>query len=438
MTCLKYLFFLYLVLITIVFCKPESPKKSIKKEKYKNQKIHILATIPQGKAIRSTANWFKEYSGATVQITEISYDETLKKQREDFLALNPQYDIYMIWYPELGDLVKQGILLDLTDWINSNKSYLEPEDFIPGIYKAYTLQNEKRYALPFDGDTHVLFYRKSLFEKHKIQPPNTWDEFTRVNKLITEKESVNGIYGSAIMCYKIPVLVLSSYMNRLGGFGGYVFDDKNKPSLDTRESISALSALVEQSSHALPSPLETNFEISRDAFLSGRVAMVEQWTDLGVMAEEESESKIKGDWAAVPMPKGNLDNSRHSSALNAGYALGISNKSQNIDLAKEFLLFATSKEIMGKYNMLNGGADPTRISILTSDEYKKFAPQVSIAAMPAITNAVAWPNVAGSSLLMKSLTENINLALQKRKTPEKALSDAQSDWIDILKKEQKK
>lgn len=396
------------------------------------EKIKFLVTIPQSRAARAIADWFTQETKAVVQISEIGYDETYKKTIEDVRSVNPQYDVFIIWYPELGDLVKNKAIVDLTDWILENKKIIQPEDFIPSIYEAYTSQNGKRWALPFDGDTHILFYRKSLLEKYKLKPPETWDDYLNVSKIITEKERRNGIYGSAIIAYKVPILILSSFLNRVGGYGGQLLTKEGKPSLNTPEVKLALQSMIQQAEYALPSPFETNFEVSRDAFLSGRVAMVEQWTDIGVMAEDNSESSIKGDWGAIQMPKGSGDKARHAPALNAGFALAISSKAPNLRVAKEFLLFASRPDIMARYNVLNGGTDPTRISVLKSDGYRKFAPMVSEAAEAALANATPWPNVPGSRKLMQILTENIVLAMRKKISVEQALTESQKSWTEII------
>lgn len=429
-------------LCTIVFillstCKPsnlEEDKKLQMSNQFKGQKIQFLVTIPQARAAKAIADWFMEETKAVVQITEIGYDETLKKTIDDIKSQNSKYDIFVIWYPELGTLVKEDAIIDLTSWIEENKKILQPNDFIPIIYDSYTLQNNRRWAIPFDGDTHILFYRKSLLAKHNLNPPETWDDYLNVSRKITEKEKQNGIYGSAIMAYKVPVLILSSFLNRVGSYGGQLLSSDGQPTLDTPEVLAALQALIEHSKYALPSPLETSFEVSRDAFLSGRVAMVEQWTDIGVMAEDSSESSIRGDWGAIQMPKGSGKKARHAPALNAGYALGISKKAPNLELAKEFLLFATRPETMAKYNLLNGGTDPTRISVLTSESYRNFAPKVSEAAQAALQNATPWATVPGSAKLMEVLTENLIYALQERISAKEALEKTQKSWTELLAK----
>lgn len=131
-----------------------------------------MVNIPQARAVKAIADWFTEETKAVVQITEMGYDENLKKTIDDIESINPKYDIFMIWYPELGTLVNKGAFVDLTNWIEENKIILKPDDFIPSIYDSYTLQNGKRWATPFDGDTHVLFYRKSILAKHNLKPRN--------------------------------------------------------------------------------------------------------------------------------------------------------------------------------------------------------------------------------------------------------------------------
>ncbi len=396
------------------------------------QKVTFLAITPHIVSANALASWFNEETGAVVQVVEVGYPDLLNQTLDDVSASAPQYDVFEIWYPTLGTLVEKGALTDLTGFIEQNRAVLQPDDFISALYDPYTLYKGKRWAIPYDGDTHVLFYRKSLLEKYGFSPPNTWDDYLEIAKTITDKESANGIYGSAIMANRAPILIVSSFLNRLGGYGGQLLDSDGRPVVNSPEAVAALSAMVEQSAYALPTPLETDFDVARDAFLSGKVAMVEQWTDIGVMAEDPKQSIIQGDWGVVQMPMGSGDKARHAPALNAGFSLGISSKAPHSETAQAFLLFATRPETMARANLINGGVDPTRVSILTSKEYSQFAPQVSVAAQAALGNATAWPTVPQMPQLMEGLADNLVAALEGRKSPQQALDDTQTLWLEIL------
>ncbi|MCG8416828.1 MAG: sugar ABC transporter substrate-binding protein [Proteobacteria bacterium] len=411
---------------------PEATLRARSSPDLSGQKTSMLVTAPQATAARAAVEWFYKDTGGVVELIETDYTRLYEDIMNDIRAKESNIDIFTIWYPDLGRLVNEGALADITDIIATHRDMLQPEDFARSIYDPYTLVSGRRWALPFDGDIHVLFYRESLFSKYQLSPPTTWDEYESAARIITENERGNGIYGAAIIGSSVPVLLVSTYLNRLGGYGGQLLTSNGKPALDSPEALAALEALVRHSEYALPTPLETNFEASRDSFLTGRVAMVEQWTDIGVMAEDRSRSMIVGDWGVIQMPKGNGPRAAHRPALNAGYSLGVSARATNPEVAREFLLYITRANTMLRYNTMLDGTDPTRISVLTSKEYRSFAPQISVVARAALQGAIAWPNVPETPKLMHVLTENLTLALTKHKRPEQALADTQDAWLAIL------
>lgn len=406
-------------------CSPRSVALS-------GRKVTCLTNAPHAKSFEALANWFYEETGCIVRTIVVNSSDLLSKPLKDIASGEPQLDVLMIRYQHLGALTEKGALVDLTGFIEEHREVLQPGDYIPSLYDPFTLYKGKRWALPYDGDTHVLFYRKSLLGKYGFKPPETWAEYLEIAKLITDREKANGIYGTAIMLPPMPMISVSSYMDRLGAYGGRLLDEAGRPAVNSPEAVAALSALVDQTHYALPTPLETDWEVSRDAFLSGKVAMAEQWTDIGVMAEEPGQSLIRGDWDVVQMPRGSGDKGRHAPALNAGFSLAVSSRSHDREAALAFLLFAGRPEITLRLNLINGGLDPTRISVLTSPEYSRFAPKVSVAAQAALNGATAWPTVPETPELLAVLSDSLIMAVEGRKSPKAALDEAQVKWLSIL------
>jgi multiple sugar transport system substrate-binding protein len=93
--------------------------------------------------------------------------------------------------------------------------------------------------------------------------------------------------------------------------------------------------------YAFPTPLETGFEQGLPAFLSGKAAMIEFWTDLGVNAQDPKVSQIIDKWDVTQMPVGG-SNTKHRASLNAGFGLAISAGSKNPDAAWELVQFGCS------------------------------------------------------------------------------------------------
>ncbi len=400
--------------------------------KYAGETLNLMIIQPHVVAGRIMAEEFKSAYGVTVNVTAVPYDQVQAKATLDVQSGANQFDVVDYWYITVGALARDKILEDLTDFIEKDPE-IDPGDFIPSIFDAYTLYEGRRYGLPYDGDTHVLFYNTELFQKYNLRPPTTWDEYLQAAKTITEGEKGSGIYGCAVMAAKVPIIIGSSYSNRLGGFGGRYLDERGRPLLTSPEAIAAAEALLEIAPHALPTPLETAFEQALPAFLQGQAAMMEFWTDLGVYSEDPSQSKVMGKWDVVQMPVGGT-NKQPRPSLNAGFAFGVSTGSKKKELAREFIKFATGKQMHLKLLTTTGsGIDPTRRSALESTEYKTFAPKVQPAAAAALGGASPWPTIPAAPELMSALADELALMLQGAKTPQQAMADAQGAWERILR-----
>jgi multiple sugar transport system substrate-binding protein len=400
-------------------------------EDLSGRRVTVLTNPPHLEAMDALADWFRAETGAVVDNVVVNYGEMLTAILDDIRSPSPRLDVVMFWYIDLGALVEASALVDLTDWIEANRPVLRVEDYVDALFAPYTEYHGRRYALPFDGDTHVLFYRPSILKRHGLSPPATWAEFSRAARTITQAERGKGIYGTAIMAPHNPMAVISTFMNRLAGFGGQLMDEEGRPTLDTPAARAALSALVAHSRHALPTPVETDWEVSRDAFLSGRLAMVEQWTDIGVMAEDPAQSTIRGDWGVVPIPRAGPDGV-HRPPLNAGFSLGISTSARHPEAARSYLLFAGRPDTCLRLSMINGGVDPVRRSTLDSDAYREFAPRLAEAVGSAIASAVPWPRHPRMADLLDGLSRGIIAALEGRRSPEDALKETQARWEAVL------
>lgn len=405
-----------------------------KKQDLTGRHVNFLISWTQLGAAERLAQWFNEETGAVVRIMKVDYHDLYDVTIQDFTSPEPQIDVMMLWYVHLGRLVSQGILENLERFYIDYEKQVQATDYIPHFFDRYTLYKGRRWAVPFDGDIHVLFYRKSIFEKYALSPPRTWEEYTKIAELITQKESVNGIYGSAIMAHPTPILIVSSFMNRIGGSGRLMETDQT-PLVNSPAAVKALELMVNQCRSALPHPIETDFAVARDAFLQGQVAMVEQWTDIGIMAENNLQSLIKGDWDVVPIPVFKGARNQYTASLNAGWALGLSNKAVNPDVAKAFLAFITRPDITLRLNLIpgGGGIDPIRKSVVFSDAFRKFAPRVSRIEEQLLNSQTNyWPNHPAMPDLLDSLSKAIVSALEGRETPRQALDKCQSRWRTII------
>ncbi|WKW52107.1 ABC transporter substrate-binding protein [Rhodomicrobium lacus] len=397
---------------------------------YAGQELNLTIIQPHAVTGEYLKKEFLEKFGVTLNFTVIPYDQIQAQATLDVQSGANRFDVHDYWYATIGALAEDKVVEDLTDLIEKDKALVQPEDFLPAIYDPYSLVNGRRYGLPYDGDTHLLYYNNEILARNGIAVPKTWDDYYNAVKLITEKEKANGIYGAAVLGFKVPIILISTYGNRLAGFGGSFLKD-GKPNLLSEEAIAAAEELVRVAPYALPTPSETAFEQGLPAFLAGKTAFIEFWSDLGVRAQDPANSKIVDKWGAAPVPLGG-NNKANVASLNAGFGWAISTGSKKKALAWEFVRWATSADVtLQLLTLQNSGIDPARTSGLNADSYKAFAPKVQ-AAIAASSKTLIWPNGPQSPKLLEALTEQLSLALNGQIKPKDALAAAQKEWEHLL------
>ncbi|MCW4386382.1 sugar ABC transporter substrate-binding protein [Salinibacterium sp. SYSU T00001] len=384
------------------------------------------------------SQWLKdEYekkTGVSINPVIVPYDEIGAKLSLDQQSGANTIDVAAPWYVSIGDLAADGSIQDLSEWIESDDE-IDTEDFIPDIYDPYTLVAGKRYGLPFDGDTHVLFYNKEILERNGFtEPPATWDEYVAQAKAITENESANGVYGAAVFGQKSPLILGASFANRLAGFGGEFVGADGKPSINSPEAIAAAESLRDISEHALPTPAETAFGEGNAAWFNGKVAFIENWTDLGVGSQDPNTGSLVADkWGVVTLPVGDASVESRASLV-AGFTWVIAGNTDKTELAKDFIKWASSSEVNEALltSLPPTGIDPNRVSSLESDSYGEQYPELQEVNRATLSGALAWPTGENAGQAAQVLVDELAKYLAGDGTAKETLDRVQSEWEELL------
>ncbi|WP_432520313.1 ABC transporter substrate-binding protein [Kineococcus sp. SYSU DK006] len=374
---------------------------------------------------------FAEEFGGELQVTAIPYDQLTSKQILDVQGGDGEFDVFDYFYFGLGELVAADALVDLTDWIGANDD-IAADDFLPSVYDPYTLLDGRRYGLPFDGDTHVLYYNAEVFDRYGVEPPATWDEYDAAAAKIT-RDSGGSVYGAIVEGQQVPMILGCSFINRLAGYGGTLVDADGQPAFAGEEGRAALQHLIDVAPSALPTPLQTGFDQANSAFLSGQGAMLDTWTDLGLKAQDPASSKVVDKWGVVTLPVGG-SNTTPRTALDAGFGLGVSSASAQQDKAAAFVKWATNRDNNFLLASTAGsGIDPARSSVLGSPEYAAAAGEATDVIREGLQgDPLAWPSRAGAPKALQDLVDQLALAIQGRQEPAAALEEAADSWTREL------
>lgn len=397
--------------------------------KFDGVALKLLVNQPHVTSFRDVlAPAWQKATGGTLDVTAAPYDQLTSKQILDVSSGTGEFDVFDYFYFGLGDLVDAGALVDLTEWIDTNKSAIGVDGYLKSIYDPYTLLNGKRYGLPYDGDVHILFYNAELLERYQVEPPKTWDEYDEVAAKIT-RDANGAAYGAIVSGQQVPMILGCSYINRLTGYGGELLDASGKPQLTSDASVAALQHLVAVAPVALPTPLQVGFDQANSSFLSGQGALLDTWTDMALRAEDPTASKIAGRWGAVSLPVGG-SNTTPRTALDAGFGIGISTASKHQDAAAAFINWATAtQQNLAVSSTPGAGIDPVRGDVLNSDGYAKVVSKAIGPIRDGLNgNPLVWPKEKGAPKLLQDLVDQLALAIAGTQTVHQSLDNAQKSW----------
>lgn len=400
---------------------------------FEGQELSVLLISSHEGASKWLAEEFKKKTGASIKPTIVPYDEIGSTLALDQQSGAHQFDVAAPWYVSIGDLAADDSIKDLTEWIDASDQ--NPGDFIPSIYDPYTLVDGQRYGVPFDGDTHVLFYNQEILKRNGFDaPPATWDEYLEQSRTITENEGSDGVYGAAVFGQKSPLILGASYANRLAGYGGEFVDAEGNPTINTPAAVAAAENLVESAKHAYPTATETDFGVGNGAWFDGKVGFIENWTDLGVGSEINKDSKVAGKWGVATLPVGG-EQTESRASLVAGFTWVVAENTEKEALAKEFIKWASSSEVNEALLTAEPatGIDPNRQSSLESESYGEAYPELQEANRATLAGTLAWPTGRNANQAAQILTDELaKLLAGQGGTAQETLDRVQAEWEQIL------
>ena len=128
-------------------------------------------------------------------------------------------------------LVGEGRALALDPYLNLERSFLE--DLFEPAWN-YGLLEGKRYGLPLNTSTPVLFYNLDAFRAKGLKVPRNWKEFEEAAKALSSRQAKGFIFVTDPQAWLFEAMVTSR--------GGNLVKD-GKPNFTSKEALEALEML---------------------------------------------------------------------------------------------------------------------------------------------------------------------------------------------------
>lgn len=336
-----------------------------------------IATVNNGDMVimQDLSSQF-EADNPDIELNWVVLEENILRQRTttDVASQGGQFDVLTIGSYETPIWARRGWLRSL----DGLPAEYDVDDLIDPIRTGLSYE-DTLYAVPFYGESSMLFYRTDLFNAAGIAVPEnpTYEQVSQWAAQIHDPD--NGVYGICLRGKPGWGENMGFLTTLVNTFGGRWFDMDWQPTINTaawQEAISFYVNLMQQ--YGPPGASTNGFNENLALFSTGKCGM---WVDATVAAgllSNPDQSQVADRLGFARAPVASYPNG--SNWLWA-WSLAIPSTSKSPEAAERFVAWATSKDyiqlVANEYGWV--AAPPgTRKSTYTNPEYQAAAPFAEI------------------------------------------------------------
>ncbi len=342
----------------------------------------------------------KENSNITVTLQNQSSYPDLQQKITATTASPKDLPTITQAYPDwLLNAMDENLVVDLKPYIeNKTLKFDNYDDILEGFRQASTIDG-KIYGMPFNKSTEVLWYNKTLLDKHNIAVPTTYEEFAKASKEVKEKANiVGGGFDS-----------LSNYYTTYLKNEDVTFDSKLDPTSEASKKAV---------NYYLDGVKDGYFRIAgTDKYLSGPFGNETIALYVGSNAGEAFVKQGVGDKfeiGAAPYP------AKYVMQQGTDLFVFSSATAEQKTAAYKLLQFLITKENQIEWAKATGYI-PVRKSAIESDEYKNSGTLIAPILADATKNLFTNPVVKGmdsafreSNTVLESILANTNVDIKTK------------------------
>jgi multiple sugar transport system substrate-binding protein len=389
---------------------------------------------PEHDNLVKVADEYTKKTGKQVIVEEVAREAYFDKLNTVVANCGTDYDAFYAMSDFIPTYVAANGLKDLNTFFEDPA--VVSSDFTLDDYgkatEFFTFDN-KLYVLPSEGDTAWLWYRKDLFDKAGLTPPETWDEFLTAAQ--TLNDPANGTYGAVIGAK--PDEAWWDFMYYLFGMGGELLNPDNTVAINTETGVKALTFYANLLKQGLVPPDVATYGYTEimEALSTGKAAMGIEWMaaaqdlqDCEKSLCDENGNPLLGYTLTPGIKQDDGTIKRHTGGSQWGWAIPAC--SENQLEAYKFVEWLTSPE-GAKLWAMNGGI-PGNIRALSDPEVTAKIPQFKLLAEVMPYRSI-FPTLTVSPEMLPVVNEGVVAAVTGTKDPQAAADEMASKLEEILK-----
>jgi multiple sugar transport system substrate-binding protein len=406
-------------------------------------------SVPFPKGAPSVADQLLKETGVKLHLTAIAPTDQITKNLQTISTRDGSNHILISSVEDNGDYAEAGLARNLDAFVAKHKPDWN-QDYAGGP-TAVSMQNQYNghyYAVSLDGDYQVWVYRQDLFEDAKngrdfkakygydLAFPKTWKQQADVAEFFTRGD----MYGSIDL--KNPYWGYSNWMMRYvsGAFPNqYYFDLNAKPLINSKQGIQATAEHVASMAWTYKDTLSKSWPEQYAALGAGNAAMATTFSNVTKFITAGSPlDKGFGKYLRTEVAPGRNVNGklvrRSILYFNNQFVVNNFSSKKMHEPAYLVLQWLSSRQVFDWYTGNPAGyLDPNHKSALDDplvrSSYKPYACDKLKQIIPHTAPCILA--IRGAREYTQALDQNLQKALTKQSSPEKAMADTAAAWEKI-------
>jgi len=352
---------------------------------YKGKTIKVLdETTPIQDAMAAIKGDFEKETGINVEWELVNHFLVISKGEADLLSGQGAYDLIMLHSPQVGRLLKAGVIRFVDDFM-ANPKLMNPEfdakDLIQPVWDRLAKVDGKYIGFVNWNYNSVYWARgdllghpeeKAAFKKkygYDLGPAKTWEQVRDIAEFFTRKKGQKlagkaleaDFYGIVLEGIKGGTTGWDVWNNHIKNWGGDLFDKEGRPTINRKENVEAVKFWAGLWKFSPPGQAEYSLIDVPTVMGNGIAAQTIAWSDFifGIDRPEKSKFAGKFVYAGIPYKKGN---EKVRSAEAEPSLLIVNKASKNPEAAYLYLQWLAEKKTQERWFATGAGAIPIRES----------------------------------------------------------------------------
>jgi len=322
----------------------------------------------------------EEAIGLEIEIDVIPPESLHEKQLTFFTSETYEYDLIEIYPTWIGEYAESKYIDNLDPLYEKYAGEIDTSDFIEAAQVGFDKYQGSWYAIPYDGDVNIFYYRKDLFDDetnktdfkakygYELAPPISWNQVRDMAEFFTGREE--GLYGFGTLALKTwwAVAYWANVYRNLAianglNFGNGLVNDSGEIELDRDTFIEANDFYMDLMENFSPEGiLSWGYPETKEGLGNGTVAMSLQWATS--VFRDPRQMKYWNEMYAVPMPGFEKDDGSVNNVTSyaVGKAMVIPASAENKEIAFLYAQWLASTTMQIYETNTGSGVDPSRTS----------------------------------------------------------------------------